>query len=109
LEYNFEGFSARIGYWCCAAHGHMAMSKNGRDNYIFSHLDSVIEAFGFKVAEGAFDGFGQNILPEKKGIYFNHHFEDATLKEKVVQAFANEEFLIEWKERADDTSILVYP
>ena len=124
LENDIPDFSARFNFWCCQSCGHAAMENNGRKNYIFCHEQSVESAFGVEYETYYFDedgcecgyddyvdledvvvGVGDDL---QDPLHFHHHFEDPTLKPKVVEAFNKHRFLVEWKGMPDDKSIVIH-
>ncbi|RLA58145.1 MAG: hypothetical protein DRR04_11590 [Gammaproteobacteria bacterium] len=126
LENENKGFSARIDFWCCQTCGHGAMTNNGVKQYIFAHEQSMDSAFEPETETTFYDACGtpcdyeddycdseevntgcRNPQMSKGGLYFHHHVEDDRLKEKVVKAFNDQLFLVEW-DLSDGTAIKIH-
>jgi len=125
LENENKGFQARINFWCCQTCGHGAMENNGVKNYIFAHEQSMERAFPVEYETRYYDEFGNdcdccdeyadtdevevsraNTL-DPDGLYFHHHFEDESLKRRVVSAFNNAGFLVEWDGMSDSSALKI--
>jgi hypothetical protein len=124
LENENKGFGARMDFWCCQTCGHAAMDNHGTEDYIFAHEQSMERAFEIKYETRYYDEFGNDcegtdeyqeseeveISQSKElatgGIYFHHHITNNALKRKVVAAFNDAGFLVEW-DLSDESALKV--